>query len=284
MITFAEGHRVFVDVTMGGCPCRCKYCFVNQGPDTPIDEAEIQRIVPRLLSQPGFHAGRKGTIIAFGSHADLFRTPRLASVFLAALDQVSRLENPVQVSTKHPVRPEWARSIQESSCYLNQIVVFVSCPTLWSSANFEPGCPPPEQRLPTIEVLREEGLASCLHIMPFLPGVTDREAEGFCAVLRNFHPNAYCVGALFADAVTRRRLNLGIEPRLDDGLRHPLFHQVDTAIRPSPEFVGALRTAAPEIPSFNSSVCALAALQLRPCHLHSLDGCPSAAVATHETR
>ena len=127
MIQCTEEGRFFIDVTAQGCPCGCLYCYIESiaRDETVFQESEIATLPRRLARHPRFVPGLYGSLLAFGSHSDLFRTPLLFESFLFALQRIAPLRNPIQVATKQFVPSSWAARISQVRAFDTQIVAFI---------------------------------------------------------------------------------------------------------------------------------------------------------------
>jgi hypothetical protein len=246
---------------------------VKPGKEQFLPKRDIERLTERLLFHPAFVAGPQGTLLAFGSNCDLFRTPRLADQFLFALKLVAPLGNPLQISTKHFIRPQWAEAIAATVTYEMQIVVFVSCATIFQSRVYEPYTAPPSRRFQSFTSLRPAGIPSCLFIKPFLPGITDQDSGEFIAVVHRMHPGAVCIGSLFLNQQILPRLCLPTLASFDSSVHHPLMQDGLGAVRPRQAFVDTFQQSMPEIPIFQSSLCVVAHVQGNQCPLHGIAKC-----------
>lgn len=264
MIRTTEFGRIFIDITEEGCPCGCVYCFVKTGKEVLLDESAIDSLAERLNAHPSFVAGPHGTLLSFGSHCDLFRTPKLANRFFAALEKVTPFGNPIQVSTKQYVNQDWAYHISHLRAFTRQIVIFVSCATVTQSSLYEPLTAHPTQRFASFEVLRAFEIPSCLFIKPFIPGVTDKDTLEFIDVAKAHQPDAVCVGTLYLNSEIAQKLLVPIEG-VKGGRQHPLATDLSAAAPPDPGFMNALRSATPHTPVFMSSACVVAYVQRVSC-------------------
>jgi DNA repair photolyase len=281
MIRGTEAHRLFVDVTRGGCPCECAYCFVERGPEVPLDEETLARLPALLERHPRFSPGATGPLLAFGSRCDLFRNRRLAELAIRAIADIAPYGNAIQISTKHYVRPEWAGALAQASARYRQITIFVSCATIRQHRLYEPHTPPPAWRFRSFASLRDASIPACLHLMPFIAGVSNKESEEFARVLGESRSEAFCIGGLFLNEALRAQLRpeQPIE-RLDRTKVHPLMTDTLGMLHPMSEFTDGVRDRVDGILIFESSVCAVAHIQRRSCWIHGDVGCPPFGVST----
>jgi len=260
MLQCTEPGRIFIDITRGGCPCACRYCFVETGKEFLVTDEEIASLPGRLSAHSSYLPGPRGTLLTFGSNCDLFRTPGLAAGLIRALGEVTRLGNPIQISTKHRVRRVWASRIASLRKFKTQVVIFISCATISRASHYEPRTPPPEERFDSFGVLRDYEIPSCLFIKPFIPGVTDRDASTFINVVRTRKPDAVCVGTFYLSEPIVERIKVSRDV-LSEGPKHPLMKDSTWVVRPERRFINSLEVALPQMSVFQNSACVVAYLQ-----------------------
>ena len=272
--------RLFIDITEEGCPCGCLYCYVKNkaGNEVLLEESEIARLSTELVENSNYVPGPHGTLLAFGSHCDLFRTQTVFKTFLSVLRSVAPLGNPIQVSTKQLVTSNWAAQIAAARTYDTQIVVFISCATLNNSRLYEPGVVPPARRFDSFESLQAFNIPSCFYIKPFLPGVTNREVSAFIEAIQIIRPDAVCVGALYLNEQIATRLQLSHISEIQEDRKHPLMTHSIGAIDPSPDFFMNLQKALPPTPIFQNSACVVAYMNDIPCPTHVWERFPKLCV------
>jgi DNA repair photolyase len=278
--------RFFIDVTKEGCPCGCLYCYVDHiaGNEALLDENELAMLPKQIMAHPDYAPGPHGTLFAFGSHSDLFRTPRLFERLLSALKAVAPLGNPIQISTKQFVRPDWVARLAAARAFRTQIVIFVSCATIRQLALYEPGTASLAKRFASFDSLHTWDIPTCFYIKPCLPGVTDREIFAFVETIRAIRPDIVCVGSLYLNAQIVARLQLSQVPALDEDRKHPLMTNSMGAIDPMPEFVNALQTAFPQNPILKNSACVVAYINGVPCPIHVWERFPQLCVECQDCR
>jgi DNA repair photolyase len=245
------------------------------------DESEIASIPRKLKEHPNFVPGPSGSLLAFGSHCDLFRTPALFTAFLSTLQAVAPLGNPIQVSTKQVITSRWAAKLSAARTYGAQIVVFISCSTVLQSTVLEPRTASPQARFTSFDALRAHTIPACLYIKPFLPGITDGEVQGFLEVIRAKQPDAVCAGVLYVNKRVAEKLKLLCIPELSYG-RHPLMTYQMGAVYPTPELLRVLEEALPSTPIFRNSACVVAYINGIHCPIHVWEHFPELCVACQD--
>lgn len=264
MLQCTEPGRIFINIAAGGCPCGCRYCFVETGKELLVTDEEIASLPGRLSAHPGYTPGPRGTLLTFGSNCDLFRTPALAEGLIRALREVTYLGNPIQISTKHQVRDVWASQIASLRQFKTQVVIFISCATISHATLYEPRTAPPEERFDSFGTLRDYNIPSCLLIKPFISGVTDSDALSFINIVRTRRPDAVCVGTFYLNELIVKRVKISTDD-LTEGPHHPLMKDSTWVMRPSRSFMDLLEGALPQMPVFQNSACVVAYLQGAHC-------------------
>ena len=283
----ASPGRFFVDIAAGGCPCGCRYCYVPVERERPLGESSLSAVADTLAAHPDFMPGPRGSLITLGVHCDCFRTQQLTAALIYMVGRLAPHGNPIQVATKQSVSERAAAELSQQLLHVRQLVVFISCVSMSSAALYEPRCTDPEVRLRSLLALRHARIPSCLYIKPFLPGVTDADADLFVAAMRAHAPDAVCVGTLYLSSRIAGRLELPQDDTVPSGtLTHPLMAGCETAVEPPPQFVRHIQSSAPETRVFLNSACVVAHLQGIPCPTRVADrfpslcvGCPSCPAA-----
>jgi DNA repair photolyase len=187
-----------------GCAYSCLYCYiVDMGfkfhKPEPC-ELTAEELALALLYNPNFVPGRNGTYIAIGSIVEPFQ-PELKALTLTYIEQVSKLGNPVQFSTKSYLTRSDAGAIAHSCDWVSPLVTILTLDGAKSKL-LEPFAPSPQKRLETITNLSDVGLRPFLFLRPILPGIIEVE-ENMKVIDEAIHCGAK--GVVLGDfRVTRR--------------------------------------------------------------------------------
>ena len=161
-----------VHFATGGCPYRCSYCYIYdmgfgyRARPYPLNPEEL---VFAILNNKNFVSGRYGTLIAVGSVTEPFLFEDTAIGFL---EELSKLGNPIQFSTKKYLNHSLANKISELP---TSISALVSITTIDNVDVLEPYAPSVDKRLGTIYNLSSAGVSTCLFLRPIIVGVNDSE-------------------------------------------------------------------------------------------------------------
>ena len=109
-----EPYRLFFNISSSACASRCRYCYVPTGRSQPLAMENLRSAVDELQAHPSFDRGDHGTIVTLGGNTDLFRERDTTDALLAALSLLAPLGNPMQISTKEPVRSDAIQRIVEA--------------------------------------------------------------------------------------------------------------------------------------------------------------------------
>jgi len=159
------------------CPYNCIYCYIEDmgfKHSKPIPyPLSGKELIYALLKNPAFLPGKTGTLIAIGSVSEPFSLPNKALEFI---EELSKLGNPIQFSTKSYITPSLANKLatidNENPSSINPLITVI---TIEKSNILEPLAPSPEKRFDSIKNLRDAGLKPVLFLRPIIPGVNDNE-------------------------------------------------------------------------------------------------------------
>lgn len=194
-------NRVYISPA-SGCSANCAYCFIfDYGhPRRPrIFEASGEEIKKWLLSQPGFRAGRQGTLISLAPSCDPFADD-VVDKTLEILKSLAPLENPMQLSTKFYVNEDIAQRLGEYQSQDGQIVLYGTITSFLQWQRLEPGAHEPYRRLQGLLNARQQGITTCLAIKPVLPGITDKEIDLFIQAIDDYKIQYCAVGIMYSSS------------------------------------------------------------------------------------
>lgn len=192
---------------------------------------------------------------------------------------LASLGNPIQIISRYRVPRKVLTQIGEIAAERPRQILFSTSITSFSHSKFlEPGASPPLERLAMLSDATAEGIPTNLMIKPFLPGVTDADAETFRAKLEH-HGVPYCtVGVFYHNRKIIRSLSMIGHALLNrnDANAHPLVCRPQSTYqtsvnRPLLEFCSVLRS--PDTRVFLNSACvsAVIANQLHVSRLQEVD-------------
>jgi DNA repair photolyase len=191
------------------CAYSCIYCYiVDMGfkfrKPEPC-ELSSEELVLSLLYNPNFIPGRNGTYVAIGSIVEPFQ-PELKSLTMNYIEQLAKLDNPIQFSTKSSLTSSEAKAIGLACNWISPLVTILTLDEA-KARLLEPFAPSPQKRLETIANLADVGLKPFLFLRPILPGIITADenmnlineairygSQG--VVLGNFRVTRRIVGAL----------------------------------------------------------------------------------------
>jgi DNA repair photolyase len=155
------------------CAYSCIYCYiVDMGfkfhKPKPC-ELSSEELALSLLYNPNFNPGRNGTYIAIGSIVEPFQ-PELKSLTINYIEQLAKLGNPIQFSTKSHLTNSEAKAISLACNWISPLVTILTLDEA-KARLLEPFAPSPQKRLETIANLADAGLKPFLFLRPILPGI-----------------------------------------------------------------------------------------------------------------
>lgn len=192
-----------------GCPYQCAYCYIyDMGfPITPKPyPLSPKQLVYAILNNPNFIAGRFGTLIAIGAVSEPFIFPDKAYKFLVEL---SKLQNPLQFSTKSYISPDLAHKLSKLNTSISPLVTII---TLNHHDVLEPYAPSPELRLQSIRNLADVGFKVCVFIRPIIMGINDNEVKEIMLLAKDAGAKCVIIGSFrITYSIYNRFENLGLD-------------------------------------------------------------------------
>ncbi|AEH24841.1 radical SAM protein [Pyrococcus yayanosii] len=172
-------HSVVRGELFTTCSSGCIYCYARwyRGPH---GRPKARFDIFKLLKSLGELVGRGIPVIPvrFSALSDPFQPP--AKVTLKALKMALKLRIPIILNTK--LQPGEAHlKVMESLAAEGLLLLQVSITGLDEAAirRLEPFASPVEERLRLVEWASEIGIPTIVRIQPFIPGLSDRNVEGF---------------------------------------------------------------------------------------------------------
>ncbi len=159
-----------------GCPLGCRYCYIYDmgfpGKASPYPLTGREMLYALILN-PYVAPGPGGTMFALGAVTEPF-LPNTKSRTFEYLQELGKLGNPIQISTKLTLEEEDVYEIAASAPHISVLVTVIA---VKDYRKLEPNAPSPEERIETCRRLTNIGLHVSLFIRPIIPGFTDRDAE-----------------------------------------------------------------------------------------------------------
>lgn len=204
--TREPGYRAgrFFLSPMLGCTARCAFCYTRsfgyRFPTGHRNEYGVEASMAWIRQHPLYRPGRAGSIISIGAWGDPFppdeddRQHTLTWVRAACA-----LGNPVQLMSRFEVPAPIVAAVVDAIVYPGQLLFSTSMSSVTRAAEIERYADPPERRLLTLEAFRRRGVPTNVMVKPFLPGVTDQDADAIVALLRDHGVPSCVVGGLYWD-------------------------------------------------------------------------------------
>lgn len=170
-----------------GCAHRCAFCYVRgfeRRADRPSDDrygsnVRVKINVAEVLREELARRSWRRETVAVGAATDPYQPAegryRLTRACLVALGEY---RTPIDLITRGPLIVRDIDVLAEAARRA-RVRVSVSVATLDEglSARLEPGVAPPRQRLRTLRLLTDAGIAAGVAVAPVLPGLTDRPRD-----------------------------------------------------------------------------------------------------------
>ncbi len=188
-----------------GCPLACLYCYIyDMGFPPSITPYPLSglELLYALVVNPYVALGPGGTLMAIGSVTEPF-LPETRVKALEYVQALSRLGNPIQISSKTTLSNGDIEVLRQSGKTLNFLVTIVC---LRNYERLEPKAPDPFSRIETMRRLVRAGISTTLFLRPIIPGFSDKDAEDLLNLVLGAGVRTVVLGTL--------RITKGIYARL----------------------------------------------------------------------
>ncbi len=161
-----------------GCLFRCAYCYArgySQAPKT--GEIYLYKNIPDLLRLELFKAKKIPEWVILNTSSDCFQShPDILQITYKTMEILFDHDISISFLTKGIIPDHFLNLFSKFS---NKLFVQIGIVSLSESywRRYEPGTPPPEDRLKNIDKLKEIGIIPEIRIDPIIPFVTDTESE-----------------------------------------------------------------------------------------------------------
>ncbi len=194
---------------MLGCAARCAFCYTRsfgyRFPSGRRNGFGVAASIAWIREHPLYEPGRSGSIISIGAWGDPL--PPDDADREHTLDWVRAacaLGNPVQLMSRFAVPEPVIDAVLDALAYPGQLLFSTSISSVSRAAEIERYADPPERRLLTLAAFRDRGVPTNVMVKPFIPGVTDADAEALVALLRRHAVSLCVVGGLYWDDTIAR--------------------------------------------------------------------------------
>lgn len=161
-----------------GCLFRCSYCYARGYSQTPKNkEVYLYKNIPDLLKHELLTARKIPDCVILNTSSDCFQShPDILQVSQKTMEILLNHGISISFLTKGII-PDYFLSL--FSRFPNQILIQIGVVSLSESywKSYEPGTPPPKERLENIDRLKEIGIIPEVRIDPIIPFVTDKDSD-----------------------------------------------------------------------------------------------------------
>jgi len=199
-----ERGRFFISPILG-CNARCCFCYIyNKGYETKAvkNEFNIDQVLDFLYSHPNFELGNNGSIISIGAWGDPFPAYNKNLCFhsLHWLKKISSLGNPIQIMSRYGLHTDIVDGIVKANHYFGHILYSTSISSIENFRKIEPYSDKPHNRLRSLKLLKNSGIATNVMVKPFIRGITNLEAVEIATALKEYEIKQCVVGDLLLDS------------------------------------------------------------------------------------
>lgn len=203
-----ERGRFFISPILG-CHARCHFCYIyDKGYKARIsrNSYSIEKTIEYLKEHDEFIEGRDGSIISIGAWGDPFpRHNKIAcSYTLSWLERLAQFENPIQIMSRYNLHQDMINGITSANTYNGHILYSTSLSSISNFKRIEPYADSPDDRLKSLRLLQENGIATNVMIKPFISGITNLEVDLIAEILNKYNVKQCVVGGLLLDDRIKR--------------------------------------------------------------------------------
>jgi DNA repair photolyase len=205
-----ERGRVFISPILG-CNAQCHFCYIyDKGYTTKSvkNGFDIEQVILYLESHEYFQLGKDASIISIGAWGDPFPkyNKSLCRHSLNWLKRLADLGNPIQIMSRYELHQEILNEIVNVNKYYGHIMYSTSISSIENFRVIEPYADTPNNRLKSVRILNNAGVATNVMIKPFIQGVTDLEANQIAQALTVNGIRHCVVGDLLLDDTIKGKL------------------------------------------------------------------------------
>lgn len=178
-------QRIFISSSFG-CQYNCRYCYLSEMNIRGRQEIySYSQILDELSNRKIFVEGKDGSIITIGCYSECMdevnkkTTIKLICYFLDHY-------NYVQLSTKKELTTQDFLEISKHIKFENQMLIFISLPTMEHADYFEPDVDCPKQRIHNIPIAKKYGVNVYLYIKPFIETITIQDLDKYIELINKY--------------------------------------------------------------------------------------------------
>jgi DNA repair photolyase len=190
-----EENRVFIDVAQSGCGFGCKYCYTPgklQPQQFLIKELFLESLYS-VVNDKRYKEGMFGTVITLSPNTEPLKDEQSQDFVNEVLKLFLPKGNHIQIATKGLINSKLLSTIAKNAQHEDQIILYISLPTISHQAKNEPYARPLSERLQNFKLTRELNIKNCLYIKPFLAR-TGKDIDKFKSLIGEINPDFICSG------------------------------------------------------------------------------------------
>ncbi len=182
---YGKKERMFINTEIG-CRAKCSYCYLPnlQQHQKRIDSISSHDACGFVERNPLFHRGEDGTILSIGCYSECFTETNILKT-KEIIEQLMPYGNYIQLATKQEVPQSIIDAIIHHRRFEQQVIIYISIPTISAKDQLEEGTSPIRIRIRNIKRCVLNDIPVVLYIKPFIEGVTNKDIRLFMDISRN---------------------------------------------------------------------------------------------------
>lgn len=195
-----EKNRTFIDIATYGCGFGCEYCYTQGKKDKQVLLTQEQLLfsLNKTITSSYFEKGRNGSVITLCPNTEPLKSNESQKLVATILNFFMPFGNHIQIATKSLINNELISCIKRNLKYENQLILYVSIPTLSYQKEKEPFAVPISKRIENFSITKKNNIKSCLYIKPIISETTF-DLESFASLINRVNPDFICSGLYVND-------------------------------------------------------------------------------------
>ncbi len=173
---FGDSYRIFVNTSMG-CTGGCKYCYLPKlGINHNMFSISASEAI-KLIEESDVRYGKNGSIISFGCYSECWDSNNRSKT-IELIKQLALKNNYIQLATKKKISLRDLKLIDSCAQFKNQILIYLSAPTISHSRQIEPYTDEINLRLsPLMYLSNLDNIVIVLYIKPVIETITIQDLD-----------------------------------------------------------------------------------------------------------
>lgn len=183
---YGSTKRIFVNTSIG-CMASCQYCYLPSLKNNKnVDNISSDKAIKLVEEKPYFVTGENGTIISIGCYSECLDKDNILNT-KSLLKHFTPKGNYIQLATKQLVTKELLATIVSNRVFNQQVIIYVSMPTISHILSIEKRTAPFEIRMNNIKECVSNDICVVLYIKPYLHNLTSEDVDKYLDIIDRYN-------------------------------------------------------------------------------------------------